>query len=144
MSGGPRKTVIESSVMEDPRKSTILIVDDEVRNRRLLEVFVQADGYQTLVAGSGEAGLAIAIEHQPDLVLLDLMMPEMDGFEVARALKSNVRTQAIPVLIVSSLDDPAARNRMLASGADKLIVKPIDRWQLSRGMADLMKGNSGG
>ncbi|MFC7518253.1 response regulator [Herbaspirillum sp. GCM10030257] len=130
--------------MEHPRKSTILIVDDEERNRKLLEVFAQADGYHTLVAASGEAGLAIAIEQQPDLVLLDLMMPVMDGFEVARALKSNMRTQHIPVLIVSSLDDPASRNRLLASGADKLIVKPIDRWQLSRGIADLMKGNSGG
>jgi CheY-like chemotaxis protein len=129
--------------MDHSRRSTILIVDDEERNRKLLEVFTQADGYQTLVAASGEAGLAIAIEQQPDMVLLDLMMPGMDGFEVARALKSNPRTQSIPVLIVSSLDDPASRNRMLASGADKLIVKPIDRWQLSRGIADLMKGKSG-
>ena len=96
------------------------------------------------MAASGEAGLAIAIKQQPDMVLLDLMMPGMDGFEVVRALKSNARTQNIPVLIVSSLDDPASRDRMLASGADKLIVKPIDRWQLSRSIAELMKGSSGG
>ena len=130
--------------MEHRRKSTILIVDDEERNRKLLEVFTQADGYQPLVAGSGEDGLALAIEQQPDMVLLDLMMPGMDGFEVVRALKSNPTTKAIPVLIVSSLDDPASRNRMLSSGADKLIVKPIDRWQLSRDIAELMKGGKGG
>jgi CheY-like chemotaxis protein len=120
-------------------QATILIVDDEEQNRKLLEVFARADGYRTLVAASGQEGLALAIAEQPDVVLLDLMMPGMDGFEVARALKNNPSTNAIPIMIVSSLDDAATRSRLGATGADHLITKPVDRWQLSRGITELLK-----
>jgi CheY-like chemotaxis protein len=130
--------------MESPCKATVLIVDDEERNRKLLEVFTKADGYQTIAVDSGEQGLAMAIARQPDVVLLDLMMPEMDGFEVARSLKSHPATRNIPVVIVSSLDDAASRSRMAAAGAEQLIVKPIDRWELSRSLAALVKGSNSG
>jgi CheY-like chemotaxis protein len=110
----------------------ILIIDDEERNRRLFEVFVKADGHEVQTVASGEAGLAAAASNAPDLILLDLMMPGRDGFEVARALKANPATQAIPVIVISSLDDIASHQRLLSSGIDDFIVKPIDRWELSQ------------
>ena len=113
---------------------TVLIVDDEDRNRRLLEVFVRAEGYEPLIAAIGADALRIAADRHPDLVLLDLMMPGMDGFEVARALRADSRTADIPLLVVSSLDDAASRKRASAAGVAELIVKPVDRWQLADAM----------
>ena len=123
----------------EPVMAKILIIDDEERNRRLFEVFAEADGYDIAVAANGEIGLALAAAELPDLILLDLMMPKMDGFEVARALRSNPATRPIPIIVVSSLDDIASRQRMLASGADEFIVKPVNRWELSLAMSKLLR-----
>jgi putative two-component system response regulator len=119
--------------------ANILIIDDEERNRRLFEVFVKADGHQVASAASGEAGLAAAATSAPDLILLDLMMPGRDGFEVARALKANPVTQAIPIIVISSLDDVASHQRLVSSGIDDFIVKPIDRWELSQRIARVLQ-----
>jgi putative two-component system response regulator len=119
----------------------ILIIDDEERNRRLFEVFVKADGHEVQTAASGEAGLIVAASNIPDLILLDLMMPGRDGFEVARALKANRATQAIPVIVISSLDDIASHQRLLSSGIDDFIVKPIDRWELSQRILKVLQKN---
>jgi len=124
--------------MENAWTPTILIIDDEERNRKLLDVFVKADGHNTLAAAGGKEGIALAASELPDLILLDLMMPGMDGFEVVRWLKGNPATSSIPVIIVSSLDDVAAHRRMLASGADEFINKPVDRWELSLRMSRLL------
>lgn len=108
----------------------ILIVDDEPRNRLLLDAIVGSEGHQSLHAASGADALALAGSESPDLVLLDLMMPAMDGFQVVRQLKANAGTRALPILVVSALDDPAVRQRAIASGADDFLRKPVDRWQL--------------
>lgn len=120
----------------------ILIVDDEARNRRLLEVFAQADGYATVCAADGETALTLALSEQPDLILLDLMMPGMDGFEVTRWLKANPLTSRLPIIIVTALQDLAAHRRVLASGADEFITKPVDRWELSMRIAKLLPGRA--
>ena len=117
----------------------ILIIDDEERNRRLFEVFVRADGHEVELAASGEAGLIAAAAMQPDLILLDLMMPGRDGFEVARALRANPATKAIPIIVISSLDDVASHQRLISSGVDEFIVKPIDRWELSQRILKALK-----
>ncbi|GIZ51576.1 response regulator [Noviherbaspirillum aridicola] len=122
---------------------TVLIVDDEDRNRRLLEVFVRADGYVALSAATGAEAIRIAATERPDLVLLDLMMPGQDGFDVARSLRADSRTAQIPVLIVSSLDDPASRSRASAAGAEELIVKPVDRWKLTEAMRRALDSRQG-
>ncbi|OWW18443.1 response regulator [Noviherbaspirillum denitrificans] len=109
----------------------ILIVDDEARNRRLLDVLVKTEGYQTICASNGQEALDLAASRSPDLILLDIMMPGMDGFEVATALKKNPATATIPLIIVSALSDVAAHGRLLASGADEFINKPVDRWELA-------------
>jgi CheY-like chemotaxis protein len=109
---------------------TILIVDDDSRNRKLEEALLRADGYEVLSVDSGAAALAAIGAAPPDLILLDLMMPGMDGFEVMRCLKNDPGAQEIPVILVTALDDAASRARAAAAGVTNVITKPIDRWEL--------------
>lgn len=125
--------------MQLPNPATILIVDDEERNRKLLDVLMKADGHRTINADNGKQAVVLASEVRPDLVLLDMMMPGMDGFEVARLLKTNPVTRDIPLIVVSSLDDVASRQRMLAAGANDVLLKPVDRWLLSQLVSKLLQ-----
>lgn len=121
------------------RMVKILVVDDESRNRRLLDVFLKAEGFDVLQAATGAEALALVAAELPDAVLLDLMMPDMDGFQVMQRLKELPGTRPIPIIIVSALDDLAARQRVLASGAEDFIGKPVDRWELSVRLRRLLK-----
>ena len=116
----------------------ILVIDDKDSNRKLLEVFVQADGYQTVAATDGETGIAMAISEQPNVILLDLMMPGLDGFEVVRRLKSNPETASIPVIVVTALYDIASRQRLGVWGSTEILRKPVDRWELSDRISKLL------
>lgn len=116
----------------------ILTIDDDERNRMLFEAFVKASGHDIVFATGGKMGIEVASLEVPDLILLDLMMPGMDGFQVIRALKSTPITQNIPIIVVSSLDDVASQKRMLGAGVSEFIVKPVDRWELSRRISKLL------
>lgn len=111
-------------------KIKVLIVDDEARNCRLLDTILQATGYQTLLATSGVQALTLAANEAPDVIVLDLMMPEMDGFQVMQHLKESQQTRWIPVIIATALDDLAIHQRVIAAGAADFISKPINRWEL--------------
>lgn len=108
----------------------ILVTDDDPRNRKLLETLLQAGGYEVISADSGQAALEAIAADQPDLILLDLMMPGMDGFEVVRQLKADPATRGIPIIMVTALDDAASRARLAVAGVSDVIAKPIDRWAL--------------
>lgn len=118
----------------------ILIIDDEERNRKLLEILMIADGHEVRSAVNGQSGLREIAAAAPDLIILDVMMPGMDGFEVARSLKTNPQTKAIPILVASSLDDTASHKRMMSINIDAFLVKPIDRWELSKQVKELLNG----
>ena len=104
----------------------ILVVDDIDTNVRLLEAKLAAEYYDVLTASDGPTALAIAASEQPDLVLLDVMMPGMDGFAVCRRLKSDPETRHLPVVLVTALDGRADRIAGLEAGADDFLTKPID------------------
>lgn len=104
----------------------ILAVDDIAANLRLLEAKLQAEYYEVLLASSGPEALNIAFTQMPDVILLDVMMPGMDGYEVCRALKADARTQHIPVVMVTALTDSTERVRGLEVGADDFLSKPVD------------------
>ncbi|HIJ89941.1 MAG: response regulator [Desulfobulbaceae bacterium] len=119
--------------------STILLVDDEPRNLRLLQVLLQAEGYATLSAECGAEALNLAAEQRPDIILLDIMMSGMDGFEVAQQLKANPDTRNIPIIMVTSLDDRTSRLRALEIGAAEFLSKPVDRAELSIRVKNLLR-----
>ncbi|WP_428154766.1 PleD family two-component system response regulator [Brevundimonas sp.] len=104
----------------------ILVVDDVDVNVRLLEAKLTIEYYDVLSCNDGASALAIAAEHQPDLILLDVMMPGMDGFETCRRLKAQAETRHIPVVLVTALDGRQDRIRGLEAGADDFLTKPID------------------
>jgi two-component system sensor histidine kinase/response regulator len=108
----------------------ILIVDDERHNRQLLEIMLTPEGFVLLTASSGEEALAIVAKQPPDLILLDVMMPGMDGYQVAGRIKSDVATKNIPVIMVTALDDRASRLHGLEAGAEDFLTKPVDRAEL--------------
>jgi CheY-like chemotaxis protein len=116
----------------------ILVADDDSRNRKLLETLLRADGYLVASVGSGQATLDAVATDRPDLILLDLMMPGMDGFEVVRRLKGDEGACDIPIVMVTALDDAGSRMRLLAAGVADLLQKPIDRWQLKERLERLL------
>ena len=103
----------------------VLVVDDVLANVKLLEARLSAEYFDVVTAASGTDALAICERAECDVVLLDVMMPHMDGFEVCRRLKSNPVTHHIPVVIVTALDQPSDRVRGLEAGADDFLTKPV-------------------
>lgn len=104
----------------------VLVVDDIKANVKLLEARLSAEYFEILTAYSGPEALDICDVERVDVILLDIMMPGMDGFEVCERLKSNTKTQHIPVVMVTALDTPSDRLRGLEVGADDFLTKPVD------------------
>lgn len=123
--------------MTETSRRTVLIVDDDALNRKLLETLLIADGYASRSCDSGIAALAAIAEQLPDVVLLDVMMPGMDGFEVVRRLKASPTARGVPLIMVTALDDEASRLRLAGAGVDHILTKPVDRWELRARLAAL-------
>jgi putative two-component system response regulator len=111
-------------------KSTILIVDDEAFNREILLAVLETEGYQLATAESGEQAIQQARALQPDVILMDIMMPGMNGFEACQSIRSEAQLAEIPILFVTALDDRQSLLNGLSYGADDFITKPIDRHEL--------------
>src|SRR5579883_2713889 len=111
--------------LPDIAPPVILVIEDEPPIARLLQQTLDLEGYTTLVANTGEAGLALAIREAPQLILLDLMLPGIDGFEVISRLRNNLRTSHIPVMILSARHDTEDKVRAFASKADDYLTKPF-------------------
>jgi putative two-component system response regulator len=108
----------------------ILIVDDDVANRKLLEQILEIAGFSVASAGDGQQALIEFERTSPDLVLLDVQMPKLNGFEVCRRLKLNPGTRLTPVVLVTALSATEDRVRGLEAGADDFLIKPVDRSEL--------------
>ncbi len=121
------------------KPSRILVVDDEDRNRRLMEALISPLGHEVILASDGEEGLAKAVSESPDLILLDVMMPKLNGFEVAQRLKEDWQTKTIPIVIVTALREVEDRVRALEAGADDFLSKPVDKIELRARITSLLK-----
>ena len=111
---------------ETNKTPLILIVDDETNNIEIMTVLCNKLKYNTMSAGNGREAIEKAIHNQPDIILMDVMMPEMNGFEATDSLKQNKLTRHIPIIIVTSLDSRDDRLIGISKGADDFLIKPID------------------
>jgi len=119
--------------------SKILVVDDEERNLRLMEAMLIPLGYEVILAHDGEKAIKKVREIPPDVILLDIMMPKMDGFEVARRLKEEEETKIIPIVMVTALREVKDRVKALEAGADDFLSKPVDKTELKARIQSLLK-----
>jgi DNA-binding response OmpR family regulator len=106
---------------------TVLLVDDDPLIHKIVEASLMKDNFRVLYASNGEAGLAMAQQNKPDVVLLDVVMPGMDGFEVCQKLRQDPYLQYVPIIILTALDDRDSKVQGLEAGADDYICKPFDK-----------------
>jgi DNA-binding response OmpR family regulator len=105
--------------------STILVVEDEITTLKLIKIVLQREGYRIATATSGSEGLRKVGEIGPDLVILDILLPGMDGFQVCQYLRRNPQTANLPVLMFTSLDRPADQRHGYLAGSDDYLIKPV-------------------
>ena len=124
-------------------KPRVLIADDDDGLRQLLRLILAREGFEVIEAASGEQALALAVTMDPAVILLDVMMPGMDGYDVCRRLKSDQRTDNVPVVFVSAADDVMRRNETQNLGAAACIKKPIGPRDLVTRITAVMSRQNG-
>jgi len=116
----------------------ILIVDDDQQTTTLLEMLLSARGYEAISVNESSLAVNTAIETHPDLIILDLMMPEPDGFKVCRMLRADARFIFTPILIITALDDTDSRIVAYGAGADDYLIKPYNVDELASTIKNLL------
>jgi class 3 adenylate cyclase len=124
---------------EDKNRQRILVVDDNEQNVRLLKSTLAKQGYEIVVAHDGQQALERVAEMPPDLIMLDVIMPKMDGFGVAHALRARDETRAIPILMVTALHDLQDKIKGFEAGADDFVSKPFNRVELLARVRSLLR-----
>lgn len=117
----------------------ILVVDDDSTNLKLIKALLTKEGYDCLCKKNGQDALLVLKQYRPDLMLIDVMMPVMDGFELTRQIKANESTKNIPVILVTALSDRNSRIEGLETGAEEFINKPIDQMELKIRVRNLLR-----
>lgn len=125
--------------MIEEKKATILIADDNHQNRVLLRFLCEKWGYEVLECERGTETVSLAVQNLPDIILMDVIMPDIDGFSVTKILKDNEETRYIPVIIITSLEDRESRIKGIESGADEFLTKPIDAYELQLRLRNTLK-----
>ena len=120
--------------------TTVLVIDDDTMVREVINRLLTREGYEVIESAYGQAGYSRAVSDQPSIILLDLMMPVMDGFEVLHKLKSNPETSGIPVIILTARMDAESERRCMRSGAVDYIKKPWGPGELEDRIAIALGG----
>ncbi len=124
---------------EEVRRATVLIADDNEQNVELLQAYLEDLGCTVVAAYDGEETLAKVAEARPDVILLDIMMPRMSGYEICKKLKSDPATRDIPICMVTALKDEGDIERAVEAGTDDFLSKPIHRWELITRVRSLLR-----
>ncbi len=124
---------------KNPERSKILVVDDIALNRKLQKTYLESVGYQVVIAVDGADALQRIGEESPDLILLDVMMPKMNGFQVCRRLKSLDSTRFIPIIMVTALNEVEDKVQGIEAGADDFISKPFNKLELLARVKSLLR-----
>jgi DNA-binding response OmpR family regulator len=103
----------------------VLYVDDDVNLRRFVKGLLERHGYQVTIAGTGEAGLEVARAHPPDLIMLDIILPGLNGFEICQQLRGDEGLRGVPVLMLTGMEDAKLNERAFAAGAQMCMTKPL-------------------
>ena len=123
----------------DPSKSTILVVDDNPQNLELLQAYLEDLGCEVISAKDGVEAMQAVTDGKPDLILLDIMMPKMSGFEVCRRLKEKRATAGIPIVMITALNELGDIERAVAAGTDDFLSKPINKLELLTRVKSLLR-----
>ena len=126
-----------------PTPTTILIVDDQPDNREMLAALLDQEGYRTLTASGGMEAMDLIANDTPQLILLDVSMPDMDGYAVASLLKADPKTAGIPIILVTAHTGRGARVVGLHTGAEDYLTKPVDAPELLLKMRNLLRLSGG-
>ena len=128
-------------VEDDSEKGepSVLVVDDNQQNLELLVAYLEDVDCKTLAASDGAQALEIVKTSSPDLILLDVMMPKMSGFEVCRRIKNDPKTTDIPIIMVTALNEMGDIERAINSGTDDFLSKPINKWELVTRVKTMLK-----
>lgn len=121
----------------NPKK--VLIVDDEEFVRQLIQIKLKFCGIETVEAGNGVEAVEKAVSERPDLILLDVMMPKMNGFEACQRLKANQETSHIPIIMLTARGDPSAKERGENAGALEYLTKPFSPQKLAERVQEILK-----
>ncbi len=124
---------------EDSRPARILIADDNQQNCELLEAYLSDEDYDIAFASDGRQTIDRVAEQLPDLILLDIMMPKLSGYEVCQQLKANPATRDVPVLIVTALNEQGDIEKAVAAGCDDFLSKPVNRVELKTRVRSLLR-----
>ncbi len=124
---------------QEVRNSVILIADDTQQNVELLQAYLDGLGCKVVTASDGQETLDRVADSKPDLILLDIMMPRVSGYEICRKLKSDSATASIPICMVTALNEEGDIERAVEAGTDDFLSKPINRWELLTRVRSLLR-----
>ena len=123
----------------DMSGSRVLIADDNEQNRELLDAYLADENYEILMANDGQETMDAIEANQPDLILLDIMMPRMSGYEVCEKIKSDQEKQNIPVLMVTALNEMGDIEKAVKAGCDDFLTKPVNQLELKTRVRSLLR-----
>jgi two-component system cell cycle response regulator DivK len=121
---------------------TILIVEDNAKNMKLVRDLLQAKGYATLEATTGEEGVALALAHRPDLVLMDIQLPDINGIEAFGRIRADAGTAQVPVVAFTASVTPTDRHRIMQAGFNGFVSKPIELKEFLATIARMLEGDA--